>query len=138
MSGLFRSAIRVRGVARDLLRPVSDFTRVTKAMSAALVLAAIRHELPQLRYLSGGRRDERGLVVPGTEIVTDIRTTVATTRRRLDEASDFLLRLGSTGLQRRIASGPVTVSASTNSLGQARPVGRSLRLAPIARRRPVR
>ena len=92
MRGLFRSAIRVRRVARDLLRPVSDFTRGTKAMSAALILAAIRHELPQLRNLSGGRRDERGLVVPGTEIVTDIPTTVATARRRLDEAAGFLQR----------------------------------------------
>ncbi len=69
---------------------LADFTRGTKAMSAALVLAAVRHELPQLRYLSGGRRDERGMVVPGTEIVTDIRTTVATARRRLDEAYGFL------------------------------------------------
>ena len=71
---------------------LADLTRGTKAMSAALVLAAVRHELPQLRYLSGGRRDERGMVVPGTEIVTDIRTTVATARRRLDEAYGFLQR----------------------------------------------
>ena len=82
----------LRNAGHEPQQILADFTRGTKAMSAALVLAAIRHELPQLRYLSGGRRDERGLVVPGTEIVTDIRTTVATARRRLDEAFGFLQR----------------------------------------------
>lgn len=65
---------------------MSRETRGTKAMSAALVLAAIRHELPQLRYISGGKRDERGMVVPGTEIVSEVRTTMATARKRLDDA----------------------------------------------------
>jgi CRISPR-associated protein (TIGR02710 family) len=63
-----------------------DFTRGTKAMSAALVLAAVRHDLPQLRYISGGKRDERGMVVPGTEIVAEVRTTMATARKLLDDA----------------------------------------------------
>jgi len=66
-----------------------DFTRGTKAMSAALVLAAVRHDLPQLRYISGGRRDERGMVVAGTEIVAEVRTTIATARKRLDDAFRF-------------------------------------------------
>lgn len=82
----------LRNAGHEPHQILADFTRGTKAMSAALVLAAVRHELPQLRYLSGGRRDERGMVVPGTEIVTDIRTTVATARRRLDEAHGFLQR----------------------------------------------
>ena len=46
---------------------VPDFTRGTKAMSAALVLAAIRHDLPKLRYIDSDRRDSRGMVVAGTE-----------------------------------------------------------------------
>lgn len=82
----------LRNAGHEPQQILADFTRGTKAMSAALVLAAVRHELPQLRYLSGGRRDERGMVVPGTEVVTDIRTTVATARRRLDEAFSFLQR----------------------------------------------
>jgi CRISPR-associated protein (TIGR02710 family) len=65
-----------------------DFTRGTKAMSAALVLAAMRHDLPQLRYISG-KRDERGMVVPGAEIVAEVHTTVATARKRLDDAYRF-------------------------------------------------
>ena len=66
-----------------------DFTRGTKAMSAALVLAAVRHDLPQLRYISGGKRDGRGMVVPGTEIVAEVHTTIATARKRLDDAAGF-------------------------------------------------
>lgn len=67
----------------------ADFTRGTKAMSAALVLAAVRRGLPILRYVSGVERDQRGMVVAGTEIVTEIKTTVATARRRLDDAVMF-------------------------------------------------
>lgn len=81
------ASLRAQGIpAGDLL---VDFTRGTKAMSAALVLAAVRHDLPQLRYISGGKRDERGMVVPGTEIVAEVRTTIATARRRLDDAYGF-------------------------------------------------
>ena len=69
-----------------------DFTRGTKAMSAALVLAAVRHELPQLRYLSGGRRDARGMVVPGTETIRDVHTAVVSAARRVDDAYRFLRR----------------------------------------------
>jgi len=84
------SSLHADGIsASDLL---VDFTRGTKAMSAALVLAAVRHELPQLRYVSGGKRDERGTVVPGTEIVAEVRTTIATARRRLDDAYGFFRR----------------------------------------------
>ena len=32
-----------------------DFTRGTKAMSVALVLAAVAHDVPRFRYISGGR-----------------------------------------------------------------------------------
>jgi len=68
---------------------LADFTRGTKAMSAALVLAAIGHDLPVLRYVTGGQRDERGMVVPGTEIVLEMQTTMALARKRLDQAWRF-------------------------------------------------
>ncbi len=81
------ASLRAQGLPPERL--LVDFTRGTKAMSAALVLAAIRHDLPQLRYISGGKRDERGMVVPGTEIVAEVRTTIATARKRLDDAYAF-------------------------------------------------
>lgn len=65
---------------------VADFTRGTKAMSAALVLAAVGRRIPTLRYVTGTQRDARGMVVPGSEIVSSVRTTVATARRDLDDA----------------------------------------------------
>ena len=70
---------------------VADFTRGTKAMSAALVLAATRRGVPRLRYVAG-RRDRRGTVEPGSEQVREIRTTVAEGHRRLDLARELLRR----------------------------------------------
>lgn len=69
---------------------VVDFTRGTKAMSAALVLAAVGRNIPVLRYVHGERRDERGMVVPGTERIGQIPTTLATARRRLQQAKHFM------------------------------------------------
>ena len=70
---------------------VVDFTRGTKAMSAALVLAATRRAVPRLRYVTG-RRDRRGMVEPGSEDVRGIRTTVVDGHRRLDLARELLCR----------------------------------------------
>lgn len=67
-----------------------DFTRGTKAMSAALVLAAVGRDVPILRYVHGEQRDERGMVVPGTEQIGEIRTNLATARGRLDQAGAFM------------------------------------------------
>ncbi len=75
---------------------VADFTRGTKAMSAALVLAAVGHGIPILRYVHSEQRDERGMVVPGTEKIGEIRTTQATARRRVDLAMN-LMRHGDFG-----------------------------------------
>ena len=72
-------------------RVVVDFTRGTKAMSAALVLAATRREVPHLRYVTGPR-DQRGMVQAGSEEVRQIWTTVAAGHRRLDLARDLMLR----------------------------------------------
>ena len=70
---------------------VVDFTRGTKAMSAALVLAATRREVPHLRYVTGAR-DSRGMVTPGSEVVREIRTTSVDGQRRLDLARNLMLR----------------------------------------------
>ena len=69
---------------------VVDFTRGTKAMSAALVLAAIRRDIPLLRYVHSEHRDQRGMVVPGTEKVGEIGTSLVTFRKRLDLAADLM------------------------------------------------
>ena len=66
-----------------------DFTRGTKAMSAALVLAATRRAIPRLRYLVGPR-DRRGTVEAGSEKVRRIRTTTVDGHRRLDLARTLL------------------------------------------------
>ncbi len=68
---------------------VADFTRGTKAMSAALVLAAVRRGVSRMRYI-WGERDSRGMVRAGTERIAQLRTELATARRRLDTASDLL------------------------------------------------
>ena len=70
---------------------VVDFTRGTKAMSAALVLAATRRAVPRLRYVTG-RRDQRGMVEPGSEQVRGIRTTTVDGHRRLDLARALFTR----------------------------------------------
>lgn len=64
---------------------VVDFTRGTKAMSAALVLAASRHDVAALRYIAGDR-DLRGMVVPGTEDIVALSPAIATAQKRLDTA----------------------------------------------------
>ena len=70
---------------------VVDFTRGTKAMSAALVLAATRRAVPRLRYITG-QRDRRGIVEPGSETVREIRTTAVDGHRRLDLARQLMGR----------------------------------------------
>ncbi len=68
-----------------------DFTRGTKAMSAALVLAAMRRSIPCLRYVTG-ERDRRGMVRPGFEQVKRISTTNVDGHRRLDLARSLFER----------------------------------------------
>ena len=68
---------------------VADFTRGTKAMSAALVLAAVRRGVPRMRYI-WGERDSRGMVRAGTERIAQLRTALATARRRLDIANELM------------------------------------------------
>lgn len=86
----------------DLLRDgftpqniTADFTRGTKAMSAALVLAAVRHGVPQLRYITG-QRDDRGIVVPGGEKVRWGTTMAVNASAQIDLAARFV-RAGNHG-----------------------------------------
>ncbi len=67
-----------------------DFTRGTKAMSAALVLAAIGHDISQLRYVWSDKRDERGTVVAGSENIGTFQASIATSRRQIDAARRFM------------------------------------------------
>ena len=69
---------------------VVDFTRGTKAMSAALVLAALGRNIPVLRYVHSEQRDMRGMVIPGTEKIGEIKSNLATERRRLDQAERLM------------------------------------------------
>lgn len=68
---------------------VVDFTRGTKAMSAAAVLAAVRREVPVLRYMHGDR-DATGTVMAGTEMINEVRPARAMGRRLLDQAANLL------------------------------------------------
>lgn len=68
---------------------VADFTRGTKAMSAALVLAALRHGLAELRYITG-QRDDRGSVIAGTERIQLTNPAIALDLRRVDAAADLM------------------------------------------------
>lgn len=76
----------------DLLRSVEpsgitiDFTRGTKAMSAAIVLAAARHGIHELRYIAGAQRDDRGQVVAGKERVLTVQAYRVEHDRRVDLA----------------------------------------------------
>lgn len=75
--------LRQRGFSPAAL--TADFTRGTKAMSAALMLAAVRHGVAMTRYIEG-TRDERGMVVPGSEKIRGFAPEEALFARRLDEA----------------------------------------------------
>lgn len=70
-----------------------DITRGTKAMSAALLVAAMRYRIPHVRYIEGERNpDNPTVVVPGSERVRDIRVTSGIKHRVLDDAKVLFRR----------------------------------------------
>ncbi len=77
------------GVAPEAI--TLDFTRGTKAMSAALVLAGVARSIPVLRYIEG-KRGKRGSVVAGTEVIKEVHTEVASARQQVNLAERLLLR----------------------------------------------
>lgn len=91
------------GFAADSV--IADFTRGTKAMSAALVLAAVVHGVRTLRYIVSPQRDQRGLVIAGSETPRNFRTANVTDRRDLERAM-HLLRAGQFAAAERICSFP--------------------------------
>ncbi len=68
-----------------------DFTRGTKAMSAALVLAGVARSIPLLRYIEG-KRGKRGSVVAGSEIVKEVPTEVAKARQQINLAEHLMIQ----------------------------------------------
>ena len=84
----------IAGLLNEGIAPGSigiDFTRGTKAMSAALVLAAAAREIPSLRYVKG-KRDARGIVVAGTEDIYSFQTTLVSDRWSLRLAANLFRR----------------------------------------------
>ncbi|MBF0427757.1 MAG: TIGR02710 family CRISPR-associated protein, partial [Magnetococcales bacterium] len=75
--------LKEEGIESNLM--AVDPTRGTKMMSAALTLAAVRHDVPHLRYITG-QRDHRGAVVPGTERIAQFKTTRIMVSHRLEDA----------------------------------------------------
>lgn len=67
---------------------VVDFTRGTKAMSAALMMAAMRHDATSVRYIDGQR--ESGTVKAGTERVLSGHPSYAAAQRVLDRALQLM------------------------------------------------
>ena len=72
----------IRQVGAD--RVVVDFTRGTKAMSAAIVAAAIRHGVTNVRYMYSEQRDARGVAISGDEKVGEFDVAEPLAHRRLD------------------------------------------------------
>lgn len=67
----------------------ADVTRGTKAMTAALAMAAMAHRVGCIRYITG-ERDERGIVRPGTETIIDVPPQRALQRQDVNLAAGYL------------------------------------------------
>lgn len=67
-----------------------DFTRGTKAMSAALLMAGMSREISNIRYVSGDERDDRGMVRSGTERIEQVNTRVVDTRQLLNKSENLM------------------------------------------------
>lgn len=67
----------------------ADVTRGTKAMTAALAVAAMAHRVGCIRYITG-ERDKRGTVIPGTEEIIDVPPRQALERQDVNLAAEYL------------------------------------------------
>ncbi len=69
-----------------------DFTRGTKAMSAALLMVGVSREISSVRYVSGSQRDQRGMVASGSEKIEEVTTELVNTRRLLNQIERLMHR----------------------------------------------
>lgn len=67
-----------------------DLTRGTKAMSAALALAAVSLGIDRIRYIEGFAKDHLGMTIAGTEKVSSVRAETVSRARSLTLAESFL------------------------------------------------
>lgn len=67
-----------------------DLTRGTKAMSAALALAAVSIGIHSIRYIEGTAKDHAGMTIAGTERVSDITAVTVSRSNTLSLAESFL------------------------------------------------
>ena len=88
----FNKKLRILLKDVEASRVLVDFTRGTKAMSAALVLAAAAHEVPRFRYISGDRGGPGGTVIAGTENVGNFDTQALYERRQIDDIRSLFRR----------------------------------------------
>ncbi len=112
---------------RDILKDVEaakvlvDFTRGTKAMSAALVLVAAAHDVPQFRYISGDRGGPGGTVSAGTENVGTFDTQALYERKQIDTVR-LLFRHGRYAAALAVLPQPVLPTPDNEPLAAARPL----------------
>lgn len=83
---------RLKGSGFPASTITADYTRGTKTMSSALMLAAASRGVGVLRYVSG-QRGQGNTVIPGTERVIDFPSAYVTARRRLDDGRQLMLAL---------------------------------------------
>jgi hypothetical protein len=81
---------RLIHAGEDPANMVFDYTRGTKAMSAAAVLTCVSRGVAKIRYVSG-KRGEDGNIIPGSEEPQDGHTSTAIFRRELDRAKTLLV-----------------------------------------------
>lgn len=109
---------RLRAEGLTAADMVADFTRGTKAMSAALVLAAARYDVKVLRYIAGDR-DVRGMVVAGSEEIVAISPAIATAHKQLDTALQLVHRGNFAGALALVPPDDETAAGWPAALGQA-------------------
>lgn len=68
---------------------VVDITSGTKVMSAAIAALAILHKLYSITYVGGGRRNEGGIVMQGTEKPKELKPLRILYKHELDAVKDF-------------------------------------------------
>ena len=81
----------IKGDGFESINITLDFTRGTKAMSAALVLAGIANSISVIRYIQA-KSGPQGSVIPGTEKFKEVRADVARAHQQLNIAKRLLLR----------------------------------------------